>query len=298
MSGIHKAWIVCKLEFLRWKKAYRLYMILGLLFLFSLQYIEPIFDFAKQMDYPVTPWIFPFFLTSMKSRFSIYFCAILYFSNLFSVQPVEKYLLLRSGGRSYLLGKVFYILAAAFVYTVLVAVLPLLPHVGQIYWSSDWGVVLGSYERLYSYHTSVGAYISELVIRYLTPLEAMSASFGLLWLTLSILGAMLYLLNAASGKIYGSIAAGILVGVDYFTLAFWDFDWETAFSIYLSPISCSNLHFLLYGTDTKQFWYPTIGTSFGILIGLLVVLIALMFILQRIVYRSGSTHQCFHMMGE
>ena len=298
MSGIRKAWSVCKLEFLRWKKAYRLYMILALLLLFSLQYTEQLFTFAEQMGYPVTPWLLPFLLTSMNGRFGIYFCAVLYFGNLFSTQPIEKYLLLRSGGRSYLLGKVFYIFAAALVYTLLAAVLPLLPYLGQIYWSNDWGMILGSYERLASYHPGNGIYISPLITQYLTPLQAMGASFGLLWLTLSMLGSVIYLLNAASGKIYGIIVGGVLAGLDFFAASFFSLPQQQAMSVYISPVTTSNLDFLLYGTDTKQFWYPTIGTSFGILIGLLVVLIALMFILQRIAYRSGSTHQCFHMMGE
>ena len=286
------------MEFLRWKKAYRLYMILALLLLFSLQYTEQLFTFAEQMGYPVTPWLLPFLLTSVNGRFGIYFCAVLYFGNLFSTQPIEKYLLLRSGGRSYLLGKVFYIFAAALVYTVLAAVLPLLPYLGQIYWSNDWGMILGSYERLASYHPGNGIYISPLITQYLTPLQAMGASFGLLWLTLSMLGSVIYLLNAASGKIYGIIVGGVLAGLDFFAASFFSLPQQQAMSVYISPVTTSNLDFLLYGTDTKQFWYPTIGTSFGILIGLLVVLIALMFILQRIAYRSGSTHQCFHMMGE
>lgn len=296
MNGMRKMWSVCRLEFSKWKKAYRLYMIGVLLFLFFYQYTGQLFLFAKEKQYPVTPWLLPFLLSSKNARWAIYFCAILFFSNLFSEQKVEKYVIVRCGRKAYLGGKMLYVLCASAVYTLLIALLPVLQHLDCIYIGAEWGKIFGAWSRMTSLHTKAGIHISETILKNLSCGEAMVMSFFLLWLTTSVIGTTVFFFNSVSGNAYGVMAGGVLVGMDMLS-CFIPMQKDQAMFLYISPVSCSNLDLLLYRTELLQKELPGMAYAFALNVGLLILYAVMAFVLMRATYRSGSKVQLFHAAG-
>lgn len=296
--NVYKICRVCLTEFSRWKKEYKLLVILLLLYLYLDRYNGMIFYVAEQLEYPVTPWAFPLLMAAPRVRLVVYIGAILYFSNVSSEHPFGRYQLLRCGRTNYLFGKMLYIMLASLLYIGAVILLVIVPHVNQIYWSADWGKVLGScsYQKaIRDFYTGSSRNNWQYVIEFYTPASAMGYSILLTWMSLCMIGLCMFFINSVKGKVYGILAGSVLVTADFLTEMISK-TWLRGYLSFCSPITWSNLAYL---RNNGKIWlerFPSL--AYGLAAGGIVIflLMLLIWICMWVSYRTGSRHNAFRLM--
>lgn len=296
MSGIRKSLIFCRCEFMKWRKNYKLLLILILLFILLLYCTDRYFSYARQVQYPSSPWLYPFLMNNIWGRCTVLFCGVLYFSNVFTADPVNKYQLFRCGHRAFLWGKIFYIAGAALIYLLLVQLLLLLPHLDQICLEGGWGKLIGSWTYNEKTLGAGGLLGSRKIIENYSALSGMSASLFLSYLNLLLLGEVIYLMNVTAGRGWGILCGGMLVAVDLGVQLMSIYDVQ-ALAMHFSPISWSQISMLSLG-EASYYQYPTL--MYGVVMSLAVVAAAIIILvlLRRISYRSGSKRQWMHLTGD
>lgn len=283
MKLLHKSFCVCLGRLRRSVRDVRVYGLLLLLLLFLLQYTGPMFAYAAELSYPLTPWLLPFMLTSQKSRLITYGTLLLLFANLFAKDRVQKSILIRSGRKAYLIGTHLYIITVAFSFPLVLEILLVLPHLSQIYFSTGWGKFLGLWTVRQAQMSGVILYISADVISSLSAASAMGYSILLLGLTGAIIGEVIFLLDSFFGNVSGIICAFILIGMDYFMVnGFFERISQQALWAHIFPLWWSNLDWLRFHGEVQEFMYPSVQYALAASSILLMVLILASFLLDRL----------------
>ena len=291
MSTLRKSLRICRLEFAALKRDVRFYLVLFLLLSLVLSYTNGLFSFSARIKTPVTPWLLPLQMVGNVNRMIVYGCAALFFSNLFRNRNADRSVLIRSGWRAVLLGKLLYVLLAAFLYCILYVAATLLPHIGRLYFSSEWGDVLQQWSEDGS--LSVGMQIpgSLYVLQSGSGPSLTLWSLLHLWLALVTIGLLMFWFNSGGGFLRGGVAAGVLLGLDRMTgaLLLPGLGWLP----WVSPLSWSNPMQVDFGRVPLEAgivgvpaWY---ADAAAVLLNLL--LIALIVAFAHASYRNGSRRE-------
>lgn len=295
MSMFRKSLRVCRAEFISWRKDYRIYLVFFLLLNFVLMYTDDLFAYSAQLNYPITPWLLPLQMMGINNRMIVYGCAVLYFSNIFRSRSADQAILIRCGYKAVLLGKLLYILLAALIYGVLFEVFTILPRLNQIYFSWDWGRFLWEYSG--NRAVSAGRHIpgSLYILNSGRGWSMTLWSFLHLWLSLVLVGLLMFILNSGGGFLQGTVATGVLLGIDKATTGL--IYAPLCFVPWVSPLTWSNAYLVDFGvveTDEMLFTIPVwYADAASILLN--AALIALLCLLTYLSYRRGSRRQWIHL---
>ncbi|WP_099468611.1 hypothetical protein [Konateibacter massiliensis] len=263
-------------QFLKWRRDYRIHMIVITVLILLLKYTSGIKTFAKVSGYPSSPWLLPilmenYYVSMGLLKVLLLFGVIFLFCDAPFFDPAKPYLLIRCKRRAWWQGEVLYIIMTSFFYLCVItigSVLSLLPNVAFM---SDWGKVLGTLALTNArdtYAPTLSFYPSLITIY--SPIYAMFLSFVLNWLASALLGLIIYFCNInLKRKEPGLALASFLVLVDPIVryIGNPDFYW-------ISPVSWSSLSSLsrLNGNKYPSELYAVI--MFLIIIGTLIVMIA------------------------
>lgn len=107
-----------------------------------LEFQQPLLDYSKQMQYPISPWVFPFLMTSFPFLALFYFCILYVNSDIPFMQYVQMFPLIRLGRRNWIIAQLGSLLLRSFTLvlaTFAISVLTLIPHLKI---ENDWGKLI------------------------------------------------------------------------------------------------------------------------------------------------------------
>ena len=99
MKRLRSMWGIARMELYALLRDERVLVVLLLAAVSELRYVQNIFDYAKEISIPSTPWLLPLMLTDPSTRFVILGGAALLFVSAFRKGPEAPYLTVR-GWRS------------------------------------------------------------------------------------------------------------------------------------------------------------------------------------------------------
>ncbi|WP_281890569.1 hypothetical protein [Paenibacillus sp. YYML68] len=250
MIDLKTIWLCAMINFSKWKVNPRIYTLAAIIVAFAIWVFSWIADYAAAVGVPVSPWVFPFFLTR-PIMVSIFGClTLLLFCDAPFTDSHTPFLMIRTSRRNWVLGQLLYIMMAAFVYTaffVVASVVALIPHL-QL--TADWGAVLRTIaynpSSLSKYGITSLADVAGPAITLFSPVQAMFISFGLFALVSIFIGVLIFCFNIVLRRMSGLIVAGGFTVLSYFSIYVGKMSYGNA-PYYISPINWSSMIYLDFG---------------------------------------------------
>jgi hypothetical protein len=270
---MHKIKTVFKIAFRniqKWLKNPRIITIAVFVFITMLWCDHAVIRFSEHVEMKITPWVYPFIITSGYMQVTMLLCCIFLFSDAPFLDESAPYVIARSGRTAWMQGQLLYIAIACLLFTIYSYIASILPLLGHIKWKGEWGKVIGtlaqtnaagSYNIQFRFHPAI-------LFGY-TPIEATLLTLLLNYLLYAMMGILMFVLNFFTVKMIGTIICCGITMFNYFISNFLSSKWFR-----FSPISFSNLT-LIDGDDI------TLKYSIIMLIGLSVLLVIISMIMIR-----------------
>ena len=247
----------------KWIVDIKIYTLFTLLLVFSIWNFSGIYDYARIVGYGVSPWIFPHILTVPVAMPVYGSFAMLLFSNAPFMDRHTPFIMIRTGRNSWVWGQLLYILFTSFLYTIINYVITVLSFLPYIDFTNDWGKVIRTLAMnptsAYEKGIQLTVVVNSSIVTSFTAIEATLISLGLFFLVTLFMGTIIFSLNLVVGKMCGTIVAGILVFVSYFsiyvgrlTIGYHVF--------YFSPLNWSSLQYIdwYHSGESPSFLYAVL----------------------------------------
>lgn len=267
---------ICIQNLRKWIGNSRISVAFIIVFLFTLIYTKGLWMVGDALGEKLSIYIFPFLTTYRYMKIIYLFPLLLVFCDAPFIDANQQFVMARTGRKIWGIGQMLYIICASFLYTLFMALSSIVVNIGHIRWDVSWGkalLVAGTTNicsQLGINYDTVK--VSDIIVKYYTPAQAMFFSFLLLWMICVILGLIIFDLNIIfKSNVVGVFAAGLLILVtslvDGNPLATW-----------YSPVSWCSLNNIDVARMTS---YPTIDYVLGIYMIMLVVLLIMGFFLSK-----------------
>ena len=256
---------VLKSDFAGWIVNCKLYIVAILLIIFSLDNYAPVFEFAKNEGYRVTPFLFPFLFTHPFMHLFVFTLVILLFSDAPFTNKLQLLMMTRSGKRAWYVSQVMYLIICSVVLTAFLIAVPIIRNFSMIVFKNDWGKVWTSLSTASTVNPS-----SYFGISHYSPMEAevyTAVAFGLIVI---FIGMIIMLCNTAlRNKSIGIAIAAIFVILD------WMADiTDRAELLWVSPVSWINIAKTAYSRDVA---IPSANYTITVLFSLNILLMIALF---------------------
>ena len=155
----------------------RIPFVLMIVVLYVMESLSAVFAFSRSVQIDVAPFAFVFLINTDGVQFIIAACAVILFCNAPFEDESYQYMIFRAGKLSWGLGQIFYILKTSILYTACLAAAAMIPFLGHITWSNEWGKIWGTLGK-----TNAGAEfgvelsVSQNIIRQYEPVDALVIS--------------------------------------------------------------------------------------------------------------------------
>lgn len=133
---------VAKLDFLHWRSNPKYFTAIIYLLLYSYDRVHGLVDYAAELGSFISPWVFPFMPCMGASFLPIMLGYVLLVSDAPFRTRQQRFVMQRTGKRTWIAGQLLYILAVSMGFTILMWVLSWIWLLPQLQWSRDWGAVL------------------------------------------------------------------------------------------------------------------------------------------------------------
>ena len=270
-NKIKKNFNIIKCDMIGMTSNHKVYLCLIILMLFLYDNFEPIFKFAKEVGYRVTPYLLPFDFTHPFMRIVIFSSVLLVFSDAPFLTDLQVCMLSRSGKKCWYIAQMIYLALGSIMLTVFIAVFPVVINLSVIVFKSGWGKVI----KTLAVNAAVIHPVSYKVVEYYPVGRVMVYTFTMCVLLFFFIGMVLFLCNMAL-KNKG-------IGVFIIT-AFILIDWinniinANVGLLWLSPFSWVDISAMAY---SREKWYPSSGYAVIFLTVVNVVLIAVTYIAAK-----------------
>ena len=270
-NKIKKNFNIIKCDMIGMTSNHKVYLCLIILMLFLYDNFEPIFKFAKEVGYRVTPYLLPFDFTHPFMRIVIFSSVLLVFSDAPFLTDFQVFMLSRSGKKCWYIAQMIYLALGSIMLTVFIAVFPVVINLSVIVFKSGWGKVI----KTLAVNADVIHPVSYKVVEYYQVGRVMVYTFTMCVLLFFFIGMVLFLCNTAL-KNKG-------IGVFIIT-AFILIDWinniinANVGLLWISPFSWVDISVMAY---SREKWYPSAGYAVIFLTVVNVVLIAVTYIIAK-----------------
>lgn len=208
----------------RWKKDYRVWLILIFTALLIVEYLKgyTIYGIAegKKMTFCMLPILFQTCDISLRAPKVLWHIGyILLLCDAPFLNSNALYVIMRSGRKKWWIGECLYIFEIAFLYMGFITIVSSALAIPVISFENDWGDVLVDFingtdtktveELLYSYHLGLGE--PERAISMLYPFACEAYTFFTGIASFSILGLLLYLVNLVQKNIVWGIGTACMI---------------------------------------------------------------------------------------
>ena len=107
-----------------------------------LQFQQPLLDYSRQMQYPVSIWVLPFLMTSFPFLAMFYFCVLYVNGDIPLMQYTQMYPLLRLGRKNWIIAQLGSLLLRSFTLVMMTFVLSILTLLPRLEIGNDWGKLI------------------------------------------------------------------------------------------------------------------------------------------------------------
>ena len=224
----------------------RIPFILMIVVLYVMESLSAVLTFSRSVHIDITPFAFIFLVNNYEMQFVIAASAVILFCNAPFEDESYQYMISRAGKLSWGLGQILYILKMSFLYIACLAAATIVPFLGHITWSNEWGKIWGTLGK-----TNAGAdfgvelSVSQNIIRKYEPVDALIISILLEFSCILCIGLLIYLGNKMTGKSVGTFIGALTAVLDICVSNDW-MEWAYGFS----PVSLAQLE-LFHGFAPK-----------------------------------------------
>lgn len=131
----------CRINFFHWKTDLKYPFSLLYLILYMWYATHGFVTYARQLQYPIAPYLFPF-LPASTSFVYLLIPFVLIISDAPFRNQQQLFILLRVGKRTWIASQLLYLLICSSCYTLLIWILSWLFLIPQLEWSTQWGPVI------------------------------------------------------------------------------------------------------------------------------------------------------------
>ena len=215
----------------------RIPFVLIIVVLYVMESLSAVLTFSRVMHIDVTPFAFVFLVNNYRIQFVIAACAVILFCNAPFEDESYQYMIFRAGKLSWGLGQILYILKTSILYIASLVIAAIIPFLGHITWSNEWGKIWGTLGK-----TNAGAEfgvelsVSQNIIRQYEPVDALVISILLEFSCILCIGLLIYFGNKITAKSVGTFAGALIAVLDICVSNDW-LDWAYGFS----PVSLTQL---------------------------------------------------------
>lgn len=201
--------------------------------------LNPVKAFAENVQIGVSPYVFPFLLTSNYTLKILLLLVILLFCNAPFMDEAQLYILVRGGRRKWCAGQMLYIVILSGLYTLLLILFTVAALIPSLSMEAGWGKVLNTFAQtgVAASHGIPIAFDYSIILKY-NPIAAMILQGVLCWLLFILFGNIIFTVNMKISKFVGNIIAVSLI---FFQMIAEEISpvWT-----YFSPASWASLSFL------------------------------------------------------
>ena len=190
----------------------KVYIVIILSFMYVQFMVNPVKIFAENVQIGVTPYLFPFLLTSNYSVKIFLLLVILLFCNAPFMDEAQLYILVRTGRRRWCVGQMLYIVMLSGFYTLLLILFTMIAVIPELSLETGWGKVINTFAQT-GIAPSHGIPISfdySIILKY-EPITAMILEGFLCWLLFILFGNLIFAINMQISKFMGNTIAVVLI---------------------------------------------------------------------------------------
>ena len=137
--------IKCGLNtFLKWKGNPKIWVVGLFLIFYVYNLTAPIVKFCKEVNYAVSPWLFPYFFSNSTTLLLFMLAFVLYLCDAPFLDQQQVFVLLRTGRQKWTVGQLLYIAAASFAFFLAIFFLSLIFTWPHLQFMNDWGKIIGT----------------------------------------------------------------------------------------------------------------------------------------------------------
>lgn len=174
----------------------------------SWTYDQPYLQYVKEKAYPISWCIFPFYMTSY-GILSIFYVGIVYIhSDVPFMQHINMYQVIRTGRRRWAISQIAGILLRSFFSVIVSAIAAVLPFLGYIELSTDWGKVIKTLalqreEDYFGFEMGQALDFRFFygILKRFTPVQLMIITILICTLICTFLGVLMFLISLYASKI-------------------------------------------------------------------------------------------------
>lgn len=205
MDKIRMSFRVCQMHLKKTFTAPRFYVALLWVAVLFRVLTTMIRALCKQTGIDVTFWMLPFMPRYNGDQIIITLGAVLLFCDAPFLDFDSGWQILRAGRKSWFWGNVLYIWIVSFIYTICLAILPVLlvfPYVG---WENSWGKIIGTLAQTGAAYNFNEEPLDYLILSRFSPLEAMVLTMLAIWFLSVMIGMINYAGNFLVRRGFGII---------------------------------------------------------------------------------------------
>lgn len=215
----------------------RIPFVLLLVACFLAQNLDAVVQFSKDVGLNVTPYAFVHLQNDYVCQFVMMAGAVIIFCDAPFEDNTYSYMVTRSGLVSWSIGQMLYIVCLSFLYILFLLLFSVLPFIGHIEFSGEWGKIWGTLAKTDT-GTQYGLLftVSEYMVSQYEPVPALLESVILEWACIVWLGLFIYVLNKTIMPPIGTVAGAFVILLDICVSNDW-MNWANKFS----PITLAQL---------------------------------------------------------
>ena len=240
---------IIKCDMIGMTSNHKVYLSLIILMFFLHDNFEPLFKFAKEVGYRVTPYLLPFSFKQPFMKLVIFCSVLLIFSDAPFLTDFQVFMLSRSGKKCWYIAQMIYLALGSIMLTVFMAVFPVVTNLSIVVFKEGWGKVI---KTLASKQDFIQP-ISYGVVEYYQVDTVMVYTFTMCVLLFFFMGMVLFLCNTA----FKNKGVGVFI-----ITAFILIDWldniinANVGLLWISPFSWVDISVMAY---SREKWYPSAG---------------------------------------
>lgn len=238
---------------------------------FSFYTYSPLCTISDYYKVPVTPWIYPFYLTFPTMLVVNSGMYLLMFSSVGDNDGYADLMIARSGRRAYMIGQLLCIVVLGILYAAVLWAMSILFTIPSVRWDADWGVLLHTLTESsgqVQVQTGVNLSISVPgeVLSTFTPAAATLMSFTCIWMAGTFTGILICFFKVFISRTAGIFAAGIIICMALFSTMLGTLTFGRWLQ-FLSPLTWASFIYLdwYYSGITPSPVYAIVVWTVGIL---------------------------------
>lgn len=254
---------VLKSDFAGWVVNYKIYIVLFILVIFSLDNYTNVFDFAREVGFRVTPFLFPFLFTHPFMHLVIFTSIIFLFANAPFADSMQLLVISRSGKKNWYIAQILYLIICTILLTLFLVIMPLLRYANMIALKAQWGKIWTTL----AVNSNLVNPSSYYVISRYAPKEALIYTIVIFMLISLFIGILIMFCNVLfRNKSIGIVMTALFVILDWMADITGNLD-----VLWISPVSWINISKMAYSRDTTV---PSTTFAIVVLFWVNIILIA------------------------